>query len=284
MDHLGQKRKAAADDDEVVVKPRKLNRIHNSLLLREVEGTSAMWMQKMISRERMQRIEQYILKPIMEEDMPGLLDVEEVEDRKYIQLGVESSSFGEYFPDIIISWDSDRFRAAGNMTSFFENTFRGHKKATTQIAIRNLHTASPTLVVHGISTIEDLIRLVPAMRTMASVVFRDVWLVHLLHEERSWSVQNYTINLRDSDGKLIRMDMEVYSSSSKYSVSIKVLTPTSSRQGVVRVKPRSPVEVWRERLVQLGCDPTAEKLRIDNYNSHADASRVIDALRVLLQP
>ena len=296
MDHLGQKRKAApqAADDEATeaANQRKYRTQHSKLLLREVEGTGATWVQRMSSEQRMQWIERFILKPILEDDLPGLLDVGEEQEMKYILVRLKPSSSAQFWPYIRISWNSDCFRAAGNLKDDFETTFTellGHKHSMTTRSTNDLRT-NPILAVHGISTIDDLISLAPAMRTMASVVFRDAWLIHLLKKEKSWFVQNYTIALHHgNNSRILRMSMEICSISRRHHAAVNLAVHPSygtHRQGLILIVPQINAycswEFWKPRLKQIHWNPMLDEINIKYYDTHADASRVIDVLRVLL--
>ena len=275
MDHLGQKRKAPADHAASVY--RKLRR-------REVEGAGATWVQRMSNAERMQLIKQYSLKPIMEEDMPGLLDVvdEDEKDKKYIFLLVEKPNYRVLDPLLVMYWESDFFRAMANPKPRDDYCLEFDRDPPIAMGLSSLET-QPTLVVPMVSTIEDLIGIAPALRRMASIVFRDVWLFHLISKEEKWHIPDSEIVVKRDYKTLISMNLGVHNRSSGSSVFIHVSAPTAKREGIVEFYPRDtsehPVEYWKERLVQLACDQTGRKLTIPRYNTHAYVSRVVDAVQ-----
>ena len=297
MDPFGRKRKAAADDDDEAVKPRKHNdRIHGSLLMREMEGASAMRMQTRIRTECVQRIGQIILKPIMEEDMPGLLMAEHDSDFKCIVLKVGERSITKFepYPCLTMSWDLYRFRAVANQPSDFDSAFQDLPPSpppTTRIMESYHWETVQRLATEGISSMEDLMRIESNVRGMASVVFRDAWLLYNLRQEEDWLIPEYQMSFCKNREKMCSMNLVVHSRGSECRVSITITAPTTAvnHEGAVLLSPHVtseyPWKFWRKRFIELEAPTTTyDHMIIRDYQTHFDVPRVIHALQVLLQP
>ena len=293
MDSFGQKRKVAAYDGEVV-KPRILNRIHSSLLLREVEGTRARWMQRMSHPQRMLCLMQYILDTIMETDMPGLLKINHEKDFKIIVLKVRKPYITKFepYPCLTMSWDLYRFRAVANQPSDFDSAFQDLAPSpppTTRIMESYHWETVQRLAAEGISTMEDLMRIESNVRGMASVVFRDAWLLYNLRQEEDWLIPEYQMSFCKNREKMCSMNLVVHSRGSECRVSITITAPTTAvnHEGAVLLSPHvtseCPWKFWRKRFIELEAPTTTyDHMIIRDYQTHFDVPRVIHALQVLL--
>ena len=222
--------------------------------------------------------------------MPGLLKINHEKDFKIIVLKVRKPYITKFepYPCLRMSWDSDCFRAIANMKTDFDSAFKEDPPSITTAKEIHCNKGVSRLVAASITTVEDLKRIAPYVHRMASTVFRDAWLLYKLSQEENWVIPESQMFVDKDSERLVLMRLEVHRLGLECSVGITIREANArcACAFVVspRVTPACPVQFWQERFDCLGAPPPIEHLVIHHYQTHADADRVMDTLRVLLRP
>ena len=275
MYNFGHQRKAASDY-EYEVTPSAYSR----------ERSSQSLPREMSNAQRIPWVMRFIIDPIMEEDMPGLFTVEYESNFQLIVLKVKERSIRKFkpYPCLGISWDQHHsFRATANPMADLDAAPYGDPAMT-----RAYQRVAPRLAVQGVSTLGDLMRVAPDVRRMASTVFRDAWLLYNLRQEENWWMPETEMYFDKVNEITTLRKLEVYSLGRDCSVAITIAEPSAHSDGGFVITPRvtaeCPERFWKRRFMRLGAPPPIEHLVIHHYQTHADADRVMDTLRVLLRP
>ena len=251
------------------------------------------------SREQlMEEFRRLVLGPILR-DMPDFLRLRYNASRLHLEpADPEDFPFPSYME---MSWDSQRFTAVANVGSEFERDRLEsailHDELTEAKATLNEQSGRLQLEVDAVNTTNDLQCLAPAVQMMASMAFRDAWLLHciIINKERGWAVdvvqnlgfQNIDYPLFDDFG-ILRLLVLRFRSRHDPALIMDVLVepPHNNARGRVGLFPKLlesyPMAEWRRRSVALPENGESLVAFVNDYDTIEDATRVMWTLRVAL--
>ena len=232
------------------------------------------------------QLQELFVVPILESSMPGLLQQNTkspVSDKLVVSLK-QPLADQKYQPKIKILWAFKRFAI------YFKRI------AVSQVVKRLISDAVPpcntehtsinfemswendSIHFHDIKGAGDLHLLAPSFSVVISICFRDAWLQHLISKEYGWEA-------RYKRGERLQC-MELQLSVPSVTVDMLVKSPHNDRHGYVILFPKFdrdyPIDQSEQRLALLTECGDKGFVLIEPYDTHSDAARVVDTLKVLL--
>jgi len=295
---------------------------HFAVLQREVTGGDIGRLNLMSVDQRRSYFDMIVLHPIMCEDMPDLLKLNDAEDIDGLRLSLRSSEEG-FHSDIDVSWNGHIFtaKAAAHHSNIVKKLIHDaippvldpnvvnemFHEATHPPIIWDKNSKKLELALKPITTLDNLHSLAPAFRMMCSIVFRDPWLLHLIKlepswrkkylwsygEEKLWLETSYNLWNHEHNDYLLRVVVSApcTNASIDHTGSVLIQDDISQSRGYNAYfwKDRFDALIENEDLFHRikPCDIVSRgvwnnSIMIQNYTTHADAERVMLALRFLL--
>ena len=232
------------------------------------------------------QLQELFVVPAIERSMPGLLRQNKsplVSDALVISLK-QPLADEEYQPEIEILWLFNKF------TIFFQRI------AVSNVVKQFISAAVPpcntehtrinfemswedaSIRFHDIKGDGDLHLLAPSFSMVISICFRDAWLQHLISKEYGWEA-------RYKRGERLQcMEVQLFVPSA--TVDMLVKSPHNDRHGYVILFPKFdrdyPIDQSEQCLALLTECGDKGFVLIEPYDTHSDAARVVDTLKVLL--
>jgi len=266
--------------------------MHTSVSMREVGDRSMVNLHGMATKERMAEFVQIVLYPIMHDDMPNFLTVGLNENGPSdntleFEIALENPVDIPFQSYIRIRWDSTCFTAVTNIRSVQEIVYVQMAILHNNYKVTLNESGELQLQIYGVNTRDDLRYLALVMRNMASVAFRDAWLLHLIRGEPSWVMQYDSPPTFHEDGILNILRLRLWNRyEQSLIVSLIVKTPEGGSDGYVLVVPDFvegySLEEWNRRSVGLVGRRDSGMVIIQLYKTSANVADVIGALKALL--
>ena len=233
-------------------------------------------------------IQELFVAPIIENSMPGLLQLNTAPERHnvlIVSLKQPSVADEQYQPKLDLFWflhtvDVNFHRILASevvkqlMCASVPPSNAQHGKIDYKFS-------SDSIELYGIISTADLQLLAPLLRVVISTFFRDAWLLHLLSMEYRWEVREVLYKHR-ATGERMKVQLSVPFAT----VDMLVQPPYDDRHGSIELFPNferdCPFDQSEQRLALLAECSDKGFIRIEPYDTHSDAARVIDTLKVLL--
>ena len=233
-------------------------------------------------------IQELFIAPIIENSMPGLLQLNTAPERPdvlIVSLKQPRVADEQYQPKLELFWFlytvNVRFGRilASEVVKHLMRASVPPSNAEHEKIDCNFSSEDDCIYIRNIVTTADIHLLAPFSTMVISTFFRDAWLQHLLGMEYGWEV-------RYKHGATVEW-MEVQLSVPSATVDMLVQPPHDDRHGSVVLSPKFkrnyPID-HSDRLLVLLLAECRDKgfIRIEPYDTHSDAARVVDTLKVLL--